>query len=158
MKTFEGNKETENLHVAIVQSKFNKNICDRLLAGALSCLRENNIDEEKIDIVKVPGAFEIPLAAEVLAAQKKYDVIICLGAVIKGETAHFEYVSKEAADGILQVELKYGLPVIFGVLTTYTEEEAEARAGEKENNKGWESAEAALEMANLLKKLKNFSR
>ncbi|RPI75991.1 MAG: 6,7-dimethyl-8-ribityllumazine synthase [Ignavibacteriales bacterium] len=155
MKTFEGNKDTKKLNLAIIQSKFNKNICERLLAGALSCLRENSVDEELIDIVKVPGAFEIPLAADKLAAQKKYDAIICLGAVIKGETAHFEYVSKAVTDGLLKVNLKYGVPVIFGVLTTYTEEQAEERAGENENNKGWESAEAALEMANLVRKLNN---
>jgi|SRR5690554_1963968 len=154
MKIIEGKKESANLRIAIVQSKFNENICERLLAGALSCLRENNIREENIDIVKVPGAFEIPLTADKLASQKKYDAIICLGAVIKGETAHFEYVSKAATDGILNTGLKYGIPVIFGVITTYTEEQAEARAGEKENNKGWECAEAALEMADLMKKLK----
>lgn len=153
MKIIEGNKKVKNLHFAIVQSKFNKNVCERLLAGALSCLKEYGLEEEDIPIIKVPGAFEIPIAAEKLAEQKKYDAIICLGAVIKGETAHFEYISKAATDGILQVGLKYGIPVIFGVLTAYTEEQAEVRAGEKENNKGWEAAETAVEMANLMKKL-----
>jgi len=152
MKIIEGNKKVKNLHFAIVQSKFNKNVCERLLAGALSCLKEYGLEED-IPIIKVPGAFEIPIAAEKLAEQKKYDAIICLGAVIKGETAHFEYISKAATDGILQVGLKYGIPVIFGVLTAYTEEQAEVRAGEKENNKGWEAAETAVEMANLMKKL-----
>jgi 6,7-dimethyl-8-ribityllumazine synthase len=155
MKTIEGGKETKNLRLAIIQSKFNKNICERLLAGALSCFRENGLDEKEILIVKVPGAFEIPFAAEKLASQKNYDAILCIGAVIKGETAHFEYISKAVTDGILQIGLKYGIPVIFGVLTAYSEEQAEARAGEKENNKGWEAAEAALEMANLAKKLNN---
>jgi len=153
MKIIEGNKKVKNLHFAIVQSKFNKNVCERLLAGALSCLKEYGLEEEDIPIIKVPGAFEIPIAAEKLAEQKKYDAIICLGAVIKGETAHFEYISKAATDGILQVGLKYGIPVIFGVLTAYTEEQAEVRAGEKGNNKGWEAAETAVEMANLMKKL-----
>jgi len=153
MKIIEGNKKVKNLHFAIVQSKFNKNVCERLLAGALSCLKVYGLEKEDIPIIKVPGAFEIPIAAEKLAEQKKYDAIICLGAVIKGETAHFEYISKAATDGILQVGLKYGIPVIFGVLTAYTEEQAEVRAGEKENNKGWEAAETAVEMANLMKKL-----
>lgn len=155
MKIFEGDKQVKNLHLAIIQSRFNENISERLLAGALSCLRENGMDEENIHIIKVPGAFEIPFTAEKLARRKKYDAIICLGAVIKGETAHFEYISNAAADGILQAGLKFETPVIFGVLTAYTEEQAEARAGEKENNKGWEAAEAALEMANLAKKLNN---
>ena len=153
MKIIEGTKRTKNLHIAIVQSKFNENICERLLAGALNCLREYGLAEDDIPIIKVPGAFEIPVAAEKLAAQKKYNAIICLGAVIKGETAHFEYISNAVTDGILQVGLKYGTPVIFGVLTAYTEEQAEARSGEKENNKGWEAAETAVEMANLMKKL-----
>ncbi len=155
MKIIEGNKEVKNLHFAIVQSRFNENVCERLLAGALSCLREYGLEENEIPIIKVPGAFEIPLVAEKLALQKKFDAIICLGAVIKGETAHFEYISKAVTDGILQVGLKYKIPVIFGVLTTYTEEQAEARAGEKENNKGWEAAETAIEMATLMKKLNN---
>ena len=156
MKIIEGNKKVKNLRFAVIQSKFNENICERLLAGTLSCLRGYGLDENQIIIIKVPGAFEIPLIAEKLAEQKKYDAIICLGAVIKGETAHFEFISKAAADGILQVGLKYGIPVIFGVLTAYTEEQAEVRAGEKQNNKGWEAAETAVEMSNLLKKLNKF--
>lgn len=154
MKFIEGNKQIKNLRFAVVQSKFNEKICDGLLTGALSCFKEYGIKEKDILIVKVPGAFEIPIAAEKLALQKKYDAIVCLGAVIKGETAHFEYISKAVTDGILQVGLKYEIPVIFGVLTAYTEEQAEARAGKKENNKGREAAEAAVEMANLMKRLK----
>ncbi len=153
MKIIEANKEGNDLHIAIVQSKFNLNVCERLLSGALNCLRENNVDDENIHVVKVPGAFEIPLIAEKLASQKKYDVIICIGAVIKGETAHFEYISKAATDGISKVGLKHNTPVIFAVLTAYNEEQADERTGERENNKGWEAAEAALEMANLYKKL-----
>jgi 6,7-dimethyl-8-ribityllumazine synthase len=155
MKITEGSKDAKNLRLAIVVSRFNENICGRLLAGALSCLKENGLDENKVQIVRVPGAFEIPLAAEKLASKKKYNAIICIGAVIKGETAHFEYISKGVTDGILQVGLKYGIPVIFGVLTAYNEEQAQARAGEKENNKGWEAAEAAIEMANQVKNLDN---
>lgn len=153
MKIIKGNKQVKNLRLAIIESMFNEKVCEGLLAGALSCLRENGIEENEIPIIKVPGAFEIPLAADKLAAQKKYDAIICLGAVIKGETAHFEYISKAVTDGIMRAGLKYGIPVIFGVLTAYTEEQAEVRASEKENNKGWEAAETALEMANLMKKL-----
>jgi 6,7-dimethyl-8-ribityllumazine synthase len=155
MKIIEGNKKADSLRLAIIQSKFNENICSGLLRGALICLRENGFNEDDVPVIKVPGAFEIPVVAEKLASQKKYDAIICIGAVIKGETAHFEYISKAASDGILQVGLKYGIPVIFGVLTAYTEEQAEARSGEKENNKGWQAAEAAIEMANLMKKLNN---
>lgn len=152
MKPADKNK---NLRFAIIQSKFNENICSRLLAGALSCLRESGFQESDIPVIKVPGAFEIPVTADKLASQKKYDAIICLGAVIKGETAHFEFISKAVTDGILQVGLKYGIPVIFGVLTAYTEDQAEVRSGEKENNKGWEAAETAIEMAGLMKKLNN---
>jgi 6,7-dimethyl-8-ribityllumazine synthase len=150
MNIIEGNKKEKHFNFAIVQSRFNQEIGERLLTGALSCLKENGYNENNIPIIKVPGAFEIPLAAEKLASQKKYDAIICLGAVIEGETAHFEYVSKAAADGILQVGLKYGIPVIFGVLTTYDEIQAEERSGERENNKGWEAASVAIEMASLI--------
>ena len=155
MNVIEGNKKEKNFRFAIVQSKFNEEIGVRLLSGALSCLKQNGYDESVIPVIKVPGAFEIPLAAEKLASQKKYDAIICLGAVIKGETAHFEYISKAAADGIMQVGLKYGTPVIFGVLTTYDEIQAEERSGEKENNKGWEAINVAIEMASLIKKIGN---
>jgi len=150
MNIIEGNKKEKNFNFAIVQSRFNEEIGERLLTGALNCLKENGYNENSIPIIKVPGAFEIPLAADKLASQKKYNAIICLGAVIEGETAHFEYVSKAAADGILQVGLKYGIPVIFGVLTTYDEIQAEERSGERENNKGWEAAGVAIEMASLI--------
>ncbi len=148
-------KKDKKNHFTIVQSKFNENICNKLLKGALSCLKEHGYKENDIPVFKVPGAFEIPTIADKLASQKKYDAIICLGAVIKGETAHFEYVSKAAAEGILSVGLKFGIPVIFGVLTTYTVEQAEERAGEGKNNKGWEAAETAIEMVNLISNLKS---
>lgn len=153
MNIIESKKDNKNLRFALIQSKFNQNICNGLLAGALSCLRQYGFDEKNITIIKVPGAFEIPLIADKLASQKKYDAIICLGAVIKGETAHFDFISKAVTDGILEVGLKHNVPVIFGVLTAYTEDQAEARSGEKENNKGWEAAEAAIEMANLMQEL-----
>jgi 6,7-dimethyl-8-ribityllumazine synthase len=148
------NKSNKELNFAIVQSRFNEKIGERLLAGALSCFREQGYNENDIPVIKVPGAFEIPLVAEKLASTEKYDAIICLGAVIKGETAHFEYISKAVTDGILQVGLKHGLPVIFGVLTAYDEQQAEERSGERENNKGWEAAETAIEMAKLILNLK----
>lgn len=149
------NKNDKELHFAIVQSRFNEKICDRLVAAALSCLREQGYNENDIPVIKVPGAFEIPLIADKLASLKKYDAIICLGAVIKGETAHFEYISKAVTDGILQVGLKHGMPIIFGVLTAYNEQQAEERSGERENNKGWEAAESAIKMAKLISTLKN---
>lgn len=153
MNIIEGNKKDKNFNFAIIQSRFNEEICDGLLSGALNCLKESGYNENNIPVIKVPGAFEIPLVAEKLASQNKYDAIICLGAVIKGETAHFEYVSKAVTDGILQVGLKYGVPVIFGVLTTYDESQAKERSGERENNKGWEAANTAIEMASLMKKI-----
>jgi 6,7-dimethyl-8-ribityllumazine synthase len=154
MKTLEGNSGASGFKFAIILSRFNEFIGNRLLEGALACLKEHNYTDDSIQIVKVPGAFEIPLVADKLAASKKYDAIICLGAVIKGETAHFEYVSENAAGGIAQVSLKYGLPVIFGVLTTYTVEQAEERSGTKSGNNGWEAALTAIEMADLVKQLK----
>jgi 6,7-dimethyl-8-ribityllumazine synthase len=153
----ETNKEYSKFRFAIVQSRFNELVCEKLLAGAVDCLKEKGVDTGKIDVVKVPGAFEIPLAADKLASANKYDAIICIGAVIKGETAHFEYISSAAANGIMQVGLKYGIPVIFCVLTTYTEDQAIERAGVRESNKGWEAAEAALEMIGLIKHLKKKS-
>ena len=153
MNIIEGNKKDKNFNFAIIQSRFNEEICDGLLSGALNCLKESGYNENTIPVIKVPGAFEIPLVAEKLASQNKYDAIICLGAVIKGETAHFEYVSKAVTDGILQVGLKYGVPVIFGVLTTYDESQAKERSVERENNKGWEAANTAIEMASLMKKI-----
>jgi 6,7-dimethyl-8-ribityllumazine synthase len=154
MNIIKGNKKIKNFRFAIVQSRFNKTICEKLLKGAVDCLKENGIDSNKIDVMKVPGAFEIPVVADKLASQNKYDAIICIGAVIKGETAHFEYISSAAANGIMQAGLKHGVPVIFCVLTTYTEEQAIERAGEKENNKGWEAAQAAIEMAGLMRYFK----
>lgn len=156
MKIKEEKTEDTKLSFAIIQSLFNETICERLLGGALSCLRENGFNENDIPIIKVPGAFEIPLAADKILTTKKFDAVICIGAVIKGETAHFEHISNAVTDGILQVGLKHNTPVIFGVLTAYNEEQAKARSGEKENNKGWEAAETAIEMAKIMKKITNF--
>ncbi len=154
MKVLRGKLSGKDHKIAIVLSLFNEFIGQKLLDGALKCLKENNVNEENIDLIKVPGAFEIPVTAERLASIKKYDAIICLGAVIRGDTPHFEYIAKAASSGILQVSIKYSLPVIFGILTTNTIEQAMERAGGKDGNKGWDAAVTALEMADLMKKLK----
>ncbi|PIE70492.1 MAG: 6,7-dimethyl-8-ribityllumazine synthase [Deltaproteobacteria bacterium] len=134
---------------AIIASRFNDFITDRLTGGAVDCLVRNGADEAAIAICKVPGAFEIPMVARKLADQKKYDAIICVGAVIRGATTHYDYVCAEVSKGIATVSLDTGVPVIFGVLTTDTIEQAIERAGSKAGNKGWEAALAAIEMANL---------
>lgn len=138
--------------VAIVVSEFNKNISDGLLAGALKALSRNETSKKKIDIFRCPGSFEIPLTAKKICKLGKYDALICLGAVIKGETAHFEYISKAVTDGIAKLNLEYEIPITFGVLTCYTEEQAIARSSDNADNKGSEAAEAALQMLELLSK------
>lgn len=154
METLRGKISGKDIKVAIVLSLFNEFIGQKLLEGALKSLKENKVNENNIDIVKVPGAFEIPLAAEKLASLRKYDTILCLGAVIRGETSHFDYVAGAASNGILQVSLKYSLPIAFGVLTTNNVEQAVERAGGKHGNKGYDIAITALEMADLMKKIK----
>jgi 6,7-dimethyl-8-ribityllumazine synthase len=154
MKTLRGKISGKNIKVAIVLSLFNEFIGQKLLEGALKSLKENDVDENNVDIVKVPGAFEIPLAAEKLASLRIYDTILCLGAVIRGETPHFDYVAEAASSGILQVSLKYNLPIAFGVLTTNNVEQAVERAGGKHGNKGYDIAITALEMTDLMKKIK----
>ena len=128
-------------------------ICDRLLGGALDALRRNGASDNDIDVFKVPGAFEIPLMAKKVAVSGRYDAVICLGAVIRGATPHFDYVASEVSKGIANVSLDTGLPIAFGVLTTDTIEQAIERAGSKAGNKGWDAAVAAIEMANLMKQL-----
>jgi 6,7-dimethyl-8-ribityllumazine synthase len=154
METLKGKISGKDIKVAIVLSLFNEFIGQKLLEGALKSLKENGVNEKNIDIVKVPGAFEIPLATEILASLKKYDTILCLGAVIRGETPHFDYVAEAASTGILQVSLKYSLPIAFGVLTTNNIEQAVERAGGKHGNKGYDIAITALEMVDLIKKIK----
>lgn len=153
MKIIEGNLSAENLKIAIIQSRFNDFISGKLVEGAIDCLKRHDCKEDNITLVKVPGAYEIPLLAEKLAETKKYDAIICLGAVIRGATPHFDYVANEVAKGIAQVMLKYGVPVSFGVLTTENIEQAIERAGTKSGNKGWDAAISAIESANTLKLL-----
>jgi 6,7-dimethyl-8-ribityllumazine synthase len=135
---------------AIVVSRFNDFITDKLVAGAVDALTRSGTLDKDIDIVKVPGAFEIPLVAQTLAAKKRHNAIICLGAVIRGATPHFDYVSAEVSKGIAAASMATGMPIIFGVVTTDTLEQAIERAGSKAGNKGWDAALAAVEMANLM--------
>lgn len=150
----EGSLSASKLKIAIVTARFNDFITSRLHAAAVDCLHRHDINPSHIDEVWVPGAFEIPLAALTLAEAKKYDAVICLGAVIRGATSHYDFVCNETAKGISHASLKTGVPVIFGVLTTDTIEQAIERAGTKAGNKGWDCALAAIEMANLLPRLK----
>ena len=149
----EGSLNASKLKVAIVSARFNEFITSKLLGGAIDCLTRHDINPANIDEVWVPGAFEIPLAALALAESKKYDAVICLGAVIRGATSHYDIVCNEAAKGVTHAALKTGVPVIFGVLTTDTIEQAIERAGTKAGNKGWDCAMAAIEMGNLIPKL-----
>ncbi len=149
----EGSLSASKLKVAIVTARFNEFITSKLLGGAIDALTRHDINPNSIDEVWVPGAFELPLAALALAESKKYDAVICLGAVIRGSTSHYDYVCNETAKGISHAALKTGVPVIFGVLTTDTIEQAIERAGTKAGNKGWDSGMAAIEMANLMPKL-----
>ncbi len=151
MKTYEGQLVAGNEKFCIIISRFNDFIGSKLLSGALDELKRHGVNEDNIDIVKVPGAFEIPVTAMKFANTGKYNAIITLGAVIRGATAHFDYVSAEVSKGIAQVSLQTGIPVIFGVLTTDNIEQAIERAGTKAGNKGSEAAKSAIEMANLLK-------
>ncbi len=152
-KIIEGNLIAEGKKFAIIVARFNDFIGDRLAGGAMDALTRCGAESEDIDLVKVPGAFEIPLVAKKMAMKKKYDAVICLGAVIRGATSHFDYVSAEVSKGIAQVSIESEIPVIFGVLTTDTIEQAIERAGTKAGNKGWDAAMAAVEMANLMEKV-----
>lgn len=154
MKDFAGKMESKGLKIGIVVSRFNEMITEKLLTGALETLRQTGIEDQDITLVRVPGSFEIPVASQRLAQTGKLEAIICLGAVIRGETPHFEYLSSQVAHGISQVALKYDLPVTFGVITADTVEQALARAaGVKHANKGSEAANSAVQMANLFKQL-----
>ena len=150
----EGNLDAKGLKFAILVSRFNSFITERLLGGALDALRRTGCDDNAIEIVKVPGSWELPLAAAELARQKRHDAIICLSALIRGETPHFDYIAAEAAKGLAQVSVETGVPVAFGVLTTNTLEQAIDRAGAKGGNKGYDAAMSAIEMANLLHRLR----
>jgi 6,7-dimethyl-8-ribityllumazine synthase len=150
----EGNLTAKGVAFGIVASRFNEFITARLLDGALDALRRHGADEDKITVARVPGSYEIPLVAKKMAASHQYDAVICLGTVIRGATPHFEYIAGEVAKGVAMVGLETGVPVVFGVLTTDSIEQAVERAGTKAGNKGFDAACAAIEMANLLRELK----
>ena len=154
-KMIEGDLSAKGLKFGIVAARFNDFITSRLLDGCLDGLQRHGVVDGDIEIAKVPGSYEVPLAARAMALSKKYNAVICLGAVIRGATPHFEYVSAEVSKGVAAVSLETGLPVIFGVLTTDTIEQAIERAGTKSGNKGWDAAVSAIEMANLMKQLAN---
>ncbi len=153
MNVIEGSFITEDARIAIVASRFNEFITSKLISGAEDVLLRHDIDPEKIDLAWVPGAFEIPLVAKKLADSRRYDAVICVGAVIRGSTSHYDYVCSEVSKGIAQVSLNSGIPVLFGVLTTDSIEQAIERAGTKAGNKGADCAMAALEMISLLRKI-----
>ncbi|OGQ60528.1 MAG: 6,7-dimethyl-8-ribityllumazine synthase [Deltaproteobacteria bacterium RIFCSPLOWO2_02_FULL_53_8] len=153
-RIIEGNLSAKGLRFALIVSRFNDFIGDRLLDGALDTLVRSGASDDAIDVVKVPGAFEIPVIAKVLAKKDTYDAIICLGCIIRGSTPHFDYVAGEAAKGVAKVSLEYDCPVAFGIITSDNIEQAIERAGTKSGNKGKDAALNAIEMANLLKTIK----
>lgn len=153
MKHFEGKLVAKNARIGIVVARFNEFITSKLLSGAMDALKRHEVAEDKIDVAWVPGAFEIPLIASRMAKSKKYDAILCLGAVIRGTTTHYDYVCSEVSKGIAHVSLDNDIPVMFGVLTTENLEQAIERAGSKSGNKGFEAAVGAIEMINLVKQI-----
>ncbi|MBC7248573.1 MAG: 6,7-dimethyl-8-ribityllumazine synthase [Actinobacteria bacterium] len=153
MTDYEGNLVASGLSFAIVVSRFNEFISTRLLEGALDALKRHDADMDRVDVAWVPGCFEIPLVASRLAASGRYDAVICLGAVIRGSTPHFEYVAAEVSKGIARVNLEKEVPTAFGIITADNIEQAVERAGAKQGNKGWQAALSAVEMANLMKRI-----
>ena len=151
MKVYEGKLVSEGVKVGIVVARFNEFITSKLLGGAIDGLKRENVKEEDIEVAWVPGAFEIPLIAKKMAESKKYDAVICLGAVIRGSTSHYDYVCAEVSKGVAQVSMAADIPVMFGVLTTDTIEQAVERAGTKAGNKGFECGQGAIEMVNLIR-------
>jgi 6,7-dimethyl-8-ribityllumazine synthase len=152
-KIIEGDYSVKGIKIAIIVSRFNEFINKKLLDGSIDCLKRHGCSEKDFDIIWVPGAFEIPLIALKTAQNKQYDAVICLGAVIRGATPHFDFVAAEVSKGVAQVSLQTGKPVIFGILTTDSIEQAIERAGTKSGNKGWEAALCAIEMVNIVKQL-----
>ncbi|MBN2618799.1 MAG: 6,7-dimethyl-8-ribityllumazine synthase [Spirochaetales bacterium] len=151
MKELNGNLNANGIRFGIIVARFNSFITERLLEGAIDCIKRHGGNDSLIDVARVPGAFEIPLASSKMAKSGNYDAIICLGAVIRGATSHYDYVCNEAVKGISQVSLQNTIPVMFGILTTDTIEQAIERAGTKAGNKGFDSALGAIEMVNLLR-------
>lgn len=154
MKVYEGKLVSEGVKVGIVVARFNEFITSKLLGGAIDGLKRENVKEDDIDVAWVPGAFELPLIAKKMAESKKYDAVICLGAVIRGATSHYDYVCAEVSKGVAQVSMNADIPVMFGILTTDTIEQAVERAGTKAGNKGFECAQGAIEMVNLIREMK----
>lgn len=153
MKTFEGKLVSKEIKIGIVAARFNEFITAKLLEGAMDGLLRHNMDEKDIHVAWVPGAFEIPLITSKMAKSRKYDAVICLGAVIRGSTSHYDYVCSEVSKGIASVSLESGVPVMFGVLTTENIEQAIERAGTKAGNKGFDCAVGAIEMVNLIREM-----
>ncbi|MDE6905438.1 MAG: 6,7-dimethyl-8-ribityllumazine synthase [Lachnospiraceae bacterium] len=153
MNTFEGKIVADGVKIGIVVARFNDFITSRLLGGAIDGLQRHNVSEDNIDVAWVPGAFEIPLIASKMAKSGKYDAVLCLGAVIRGATSHYDYVCNEVSKGIAQVSLNSEIPVMFGILTTDNIEQAIERAGSKAGNKGFECATGAIEMINLIREI-----
>lgn len=154
VRTIEGGLDGAGLHIAVIVSRFTEDLTERLLQGALDTAAELGVPDWGIEVVKVPGAFELPMAAEELAATGRYDAIVCAGCVIRGETAHFDYVAGESARGIAEVARAYDLPVTFGVVTAENRDQAEARSGGAKTNMGSDAMRAAIDMANLFRKLR----
>ena len=153
MRTIEGNLVSKNIRIGIIAARFNEFITSKLLGGAMDGLLRHDVRDDDIDVAWVPGAFEIPLIASKMAKSGKYDAIICLGAVIRGTTSHYDYVCNEVSKGIASVSLESGIPVLFGVLTTENIEQAIERAGTKAGNKGYDCAVSAIEMVNLIQNI-----
>lgn len=153
MKTYEGKLVSKDIKIGIVVARFNEFITSKLLGGAIDALTRHNVSDENIEVAWVPGAFEIPLIASKMANSKKYDAVICLGAVIRGSTTHYDYVCSEVSKGVASVSLSSDIPVIFGVVTTENIEQAIERAGTKSGNKGFDSAVSAIEMVNLIREI-----
>ena len=153
MNVFEGKVVSENIKIGIVAARFNEFITSKLLGGALDGLKRHNVNEHDIDVAWVPGAFEIPLIAKKMANSGKYDAVICLGAVIRGSTSHYDYVCNEVSKGIAAVSMNSDIPVMFGVITTENIEQAIERAGTKAGNKGYDCALGAIEMVNLIREM-----
>lgn len=149
MKHIEGKLQATGLKVGLIVSRFNSLFTDKLLEGALDCLRRHGGEDDNLTVVRVPGAFEIPYVAARMAKSGKYDTVICLGAIVRGDTPHFDYIATESSKGIAHVSLETGIPVVYGLVTADTLEQAIERSGTKAGNKGWDAAISAIEMVNL---------
>lgn len=154
MKIFEGNLDASGIKFAIVVTRYHEFITSRLLSGAIDCLKRHGAFEEDISVAWVPGAFEIPVTLKIMAESKKYDAVICLGSVMKGETSHNQYITNEVIKGVAKINLDLNIPVSFGVITPDTLEQAIERAGTNQGNKGWDAALSAIEMTNLIRAIK----